>query len=48
MVVDSVSDSSRSVIIEIREGDFVLSSNGVPDNNFADVVELVPVFVEIA
>ena len=39
--------SSRSVVVEVRKGDFVLCSDRMSDNYFVDIVEFVPVFIEI-
>ena len=32
----------------MREGDFVLGSDWVPQDDFVDVIELVPVLIEIS
>lgn len=46
-MVDCIGDFSGSVIVQVREGYFVLSSDGMSEDNFADVVELVPVLIEV-
>lgn len=36
-----------SIIIQLGEGDFILSSYGVSDDYLVDVIELVPIFIKI-
>lgn len=33
------------VVVQVREGDFVLCPDGLSDDDFVDVVELIPVFI---
>lgn len=47
-MIRTQSYSSRSGIIKMRECDSVLCSNRMPHNNFIDIVELIPVFVEVS
>ncbi len=47
VVVDCVGYLSGSVVVEVRECDFVLCPDGVSDYDFADVVELIPIFIEV-
>lgn len=46
LVVDSDVNSSRKGVVEVREGDLVLGSDLLSNDDLVDVVELVPVFVE--
>ena len=36
----------RETVVEIGKGDPVFGSDRLPDNDFVDVVELVPIFVQ--
>jgi len=47
-VVRHQGNSSWPVVVEMGEGDFVLCSDGVPHDDLVDIVEFIPVFVEIA
>ncbi len=47
-MIDSIGNPSGSVVVKIGEGDFVLGSDWMPDDDFADVVELIPIFIEVA
>lgn len=38
---------SWSVVIKIGESNFILSSYRMSQNNFTDVIKLVPIFIEI-
>lgn len=38
---------SWSVVIKIGKSNFILSSDGMPQNNFTNVIKLVPIFIEI-
>ena len=46
-MIDTDGDSSRSVVVQMGEGDFVFCSDWMSDDDFVDIVELIPVFVEI-
>jgi len=35
----------RQVVVQVRKGDAVLRSDRLPNDNFVDVVKLVPVFI---
>ena len=47
-MINGICDFSGPVVVQIREGDFILSPDRMSDNNFADVIELIPVFIKIA
>lgn len=38
---------SWSVVIEIGKSNFILSSDGMSQNNFTNVIKLVPILIEI-
>ena len=40
-------DLSRPVVVKMGEGYAILSANGVSHYDFVDVIELVPVFIEV-
>lgn len=35
------------VVVQVREGNFVFCSDGLTDNDFVNVIELVPVFISV-
>lgn len=35
----------RQVVVQVWEGNFVLCPDGLPDDDFVNVIELVPVFI---
>ena len=35
----------RQVVVQVGEGDFVLCPDGLSDDDFIDVIELIPVFI---
>ena len=35
------------VVVQVGESDFVLCSDGLSDDDFVDVIELIPVFVSV-
>jgi hypothetical protein len=37
----------RPVVIKIGKGNFILSPDRMPDNNLADIIELIPVLVKV-
>ena len=47
MVIDSISYLSGSVIIEIGKCNFVLSSDWMSNNDLADIIELIPILIEV-
>lgn len=38
---------SWSVVIKMREGNFILSSQRMSENSFTDVIKLVPILIKI-
>ena len=47
IVVRNESNFSWPIVVEMRKSNFVLSSDGMPDDDFVDVVELIPILIEI-
>jgi hypothetical protein len=38
-------DKERHIVIQVRKGDSILCSHRLTDDNFVDVIELVPIFI---
>jgi hypothetical protein len=47
-VIGCECDSSRSIIVKMGEGNFILSSDGMSADDFVDVIKLVPILIEIS
>lgn len=46
-MIDRVSNFPGPVVVEVRKGDFVLSSDRMPYNDLTNIIELVPILVKI-
>lgn len=33
------------IVVQVRESDFVLCPDGLPDDDFVDVIKFIPVFI---
>ena len=45
VVVPGEVDVERHAVVEVGEGNTVLSTYRLPDDNLVDVVELIPIFI---
>lgn len=47
MMVNCICNFSGSIVVKMRKGNFILSSYGMSQYDFADIIKLVPVLIKI-